>query len=199
MNNKFNKKRKRLTKGEINAINRKELVKHLLPLAKSFGVWMVLVAIMALDYTSVRWLTKFFVHLTTYLSIFLSKILFVPVELIGGSEGALSIPDSKEALILVAGYPLKIGIECTAYHAYFALVALVLFSAWKIKDKLVYGVVILIVLAILNSLRIVFLGVIGDKFPGLLHLMHDYIWNVLLVIVLWGLWEVSNKRLTKTT
>ncbi|MFV0592782.1 MAG: exosortase/archaeosortase family protein [Draconibacterium sp.] len=190
------RKHKHLTKSEQKSIDRKELFRHLLPLIKSFGVWIVLVAIMATDYASVRWLSEFFVQFTTQLTILLSKVLFVPVKEMG--VGANAVLSSSSGMLLIAGYPLEVGIECTAYHAYFALIALVLFSAWKLKDKLLYGVVILIVLAILNSLRIVFLGVIGDKFPALLHVMHDYIWNILLVIILWGLWEFSNKKLTKT-
>lgn len=179
-------------------MNRKELFKQLLPLAKSFGVWMVLVAIVAVDYTNGRWFSMYFVHFTTDLSILLSKIFFIPVEFIGGNPDKMSMADSSYGMLLIAGYPLKIGIECTAYHAYFALIALVLFSDWKLKDKFIYGAVILVILAILNSVRIVFLGVIGEKFPAILDVMHDYIWNILLVIILWGLWELSNKRFAKT-
>ena len=165
-------------------------------MAKSFGVWMLLVAIVATDYETNRWFSMNFVHFTTHLSVLLSKLFFIPVNHIAVAANALS--DLNYDMISIAGYPLKISIECSAYHAYFALISLILFSAWKLRDKLVYGTVILVILALLNSFRIVFLGVIGEKFPNILDVMHDYIWNILLVIILWGLWELSNKRLTKT-
>jgi len=192
------RKRKHLSKSEQRSIDRKELFKHLLPLAKSFGVWIILVTIVAVDYTNHRWFSMFFVHVTTDLSIFLSKLFFIPVKFLGGDPSTMSSSDANYGLLLIDGYPLKISIECSAYHAYFALISLILFSSWKLKDKLIYGIVILIILALLNSFRIVLLGVIGEMFPSMFDVTHDYIWNILLVIILWGLWELSNKRLTKS-
>jgi len=159
---------------------------------------MILVAIVAVDYETNRWFSMYFVHVTTHLSVLLSKLFFIPAKYIGGTVAAIATSDLNYDMITIAGYPLKISLECSAYHAYFALISLILFSAWKLKDKLVYGIIILVILALLNSLRIVFLGVIGEKFPSILDIMHDYIWNILLVIILWGLWELSNKKLTKT-
>ena len=194
----YNRKRKHLSKSEQRSIDRKELLRQLLPLAKSFGVWMILVTIVAVDYETNRWFSMFFVHAATDLSVVLSKILFIPVKYLTSTSNAIAAPDLNYDMISIANYPLKIELECSAYHAYFALIALVLFSAWELKNKFLYGAVILAVLAVLNSLRIVILGVIGKMFPSILDAMHDYIWNILLVIILWGLWELSNKRLAKT-
>lgn len=91
-----------------------------------------------------------------------------------------------------------IEIECSAYHAYLAILSLVIFSKWNYKQKIIAGSILIVSLAIINSLRIVMLGVVGRKFPQIFDIMHDYVWNILLVIIIWGLWELANKRMNKT-
>ncbi|MBN2261308.1 MAG: hypothetical protein JW735_00220, partial [Prolixibacteraceae bacterium] len=88
-------------------------------------------------------------------------------------------------------------LECSAYHAYLALIALVLFSKWKPKQKLIAGSLMFVALAVINSLRIIILGIIGRKYPEAFNLMHDYVWNILLVVVIWGMWEFVNQKLIK--
>lgn len=192
-------KYKRLTENEVRSIRRRELFGYLLPLIKSFGAWIVGVFVVALDYTSYRWFSMAFVHFTTYLSYGISKILFIPVQLTGSDKEIITTLEVNFDMIVISGYPMKIELECSAYHAYIAVIALVAFSVWKRNDKLIYGSNILAVLAILNSLRIIMLGVVGHDFPAIFNIMHDYVWNILLVIILWGLWEMANNRLTKTT
>lgn len=174
-----------------------ELFKELLPLIKSFGLWIVLVIIVAWDYTNNRWFSMFFIDFTTYLSYGLSKIMFIPAKIIGSGESMVTTLAVNYKSVYINNYPMIIELECSAYHAYIAMIALVVFSKWSVKQKLVSGSILFVSLAVINSLRIIMLGVIGRKFPGAFNLMHDYIWNILLVIIIWGLWELTNRKMNK--
>lgn len=182
----------------MKSLQRKELWKYLFPLVKSFGVWLIAVSVVAIDYTYNRWFSMGFVHFTTYTTYILSKLLSVQISLLGSSSDIVTTLNVNYDMLHICNYPFKIELECSAYHAYIAVVALIIFSAWKQKDKFLYGIIFIVTLAILNSLRIIALGIISQKFPSILNLMHDYIWNILLVIILWGLWELINNKLTKT-
>jgi exosortase/archaeosortase family protein len=194
-----NYSKKKVSQSEINKEKRKALFKELLPLIKSFGLWVVLVIIVAWDYTNHRWFSMIFVDFTTYLSYGLAKIMFIPAKLLGdGTSMATTLVVTYKS-IMINNYPMIIELECSAYHAYIAMIALVTFSNWTTKQKLITGSILFGLLAIINSIRIVMLGVIGRLFPGFFNMMHDYIWNILLVIVIWGLWELANKRMNKQT
>jgi len=138
-----------------------------------------------------------FVDFTTYLSYLLAKIMFLPAKILGdGTSMATTLVVTYKS-ITINNYPMIIELECSAYHAYIAMIALVSFSNWNVKQKLITGSILFGLLALINSFRIVMLGVIGRTFPGFFNMMHDYIWNILLVIVIWGLWELANKRMNK--
>lgn len=181
---------------ESKILKRKELIQALMPLAKSFLLWIVLVVIVAWDYTNHRWFSMFFIDFTTYLSYWLSKILFIPAHILGSGSSMVTTLEVNYSTIQISNYTMIVELECSAYHAYIALIALVIFSKWSLKQKLITGAIIFLLLAIINSLRIILLGVIGQKYPSLFNIMHDYIWNILLVIVIWGLWEFANQKMT---
>ncbi|HPR31160.1 MAG TPA: exosortase/archaeosortase family protein [Prolixibacteraceae bacterium] len=176
---------------------RKELFNELLPLIKAFVLWMVLVAIVAWDYTNKQWFSMVFVDLTTYLSHGLAKAMFIPSRIVGDGTGMVTTLVVNYKSIVISNYPMIIEIECSAYHAYLAMISLVLFSRWPIKQKLIIGSGLFVLLAVINSLRIVMLGVVGRKYPQIFNVMHDYVWNILLVIVIWGLWELANKYMNR--
>jgi exosortase/archaeosortase family protein len=192
-------KKKNVSQRQINLERSKELLKELLPLIKSFALWIVLVVIVAWDYTNNRWFSMFFVDFTTYLTHGLAKMLFIPSRIIGSGQSMVTTLVVNYKSIVISNYPMIIELECSAYHAYIAMISLVLFSKWTAKQKLITGSVLFVSLAVINSIRIIMLGVIGRKFPGVFNLMHDYLWNILLVIIIWGLWEMANKRLNKLT
>jgi exosortase/archaeosortase family protein len=194
-----NYSKKKISPKEINLKKRKELFKELLPLIKSFGLWVILVVIVAWDYTNHQWFSMIFVDFTTYLSWLLAKIMFIPVRILGDGSSMVTTLVVNYKSIQINNYPMIIELECSAYHAYIAMIALVTFSNWNIKQKLITGSILFGLLAVINSFRIVMLGVIGRLLPGFFNLMHDYIWNILLVIVIWGLWELANKRMNKQT
>jgi len=190
------KKEQRALK-QLQQQKRKELLSELLPLGKSFALWIVLVIIVAWDYTNKQWFSMLFVDFTTYLSYGLSKIMFIPAKVLGSGTGMVTTIEVTYRSIVIGGYPMIIELECSAYHAYLAMIALVVFSKWTNKQKITAGSILFVTLAIINSLRIVMLGVIGRKMPQVFDFMHDYLWNILLVIIIWGLWEIVNKRIAR--
>ena len=182
---------------EIKKENQKALLNELLPLIKAFALWIVLVIVVAWDYTNNQWFSMLFVDFTTYLSYALSKIMFIPASIGDNGTGMVTTLIVNYKSIQINHYPMIVELECSAYHAYIAMFSLVLFSKWKWKQKLTGGSILFAALAIINSLRIVMLGVIGRTFPQIFNIMHDYVWNILLVIVIWGLWELANKKMIK--
>jgi exosortase/archaeosortase family protein len=188
---------KKVNQKEINLKNRKALFKELLPLIKSFGLWVILVVIVAWDYTNHQWFSMLFIDFTTYLSYGLAKIMFIPAKILGNGSSMVTTLVVNYKSIQINDYPMIIELECSAYHAYIAMISLVIFSNWKMKQKFITGSILFGLLALINSFRIVMLGVIGRHFPGFFNMMHDYVWNILLVIIIWGLWEVANKRMNK--
>lgn len=191
------KTRRNKTAGQdLKAKKRKELFMALLPLFESFGLWIILVIFVAWDYTNHRWFSMFFIDFTTYLSVGLSKILFIPAAIFNKGSSMVTTLEVNYQSIQISNYPMIIELECSAYHAYLALISLVIFSKWSKSQKIFTGSLLFVLLAIINSIRIILLGIIGRKFPNLFNLMHDYIWNILLVIIIWGLWELSNQRIT---
>ena len=194
---KTNVNRKRLSKTAENQLKRKELFTELLPIIKSFGLWILLVILVALDYTGKRWFSMVFVDMTTYLTYGLSKLLFIPARITGSGMSMVTTLEVNYQSVVISNYPMVIELECSAYHAYLAMFALVVFSFWTLKQKIVLGTIMFGLLSVINSLRIILLGVIGHNYPQFFNVMHDYIWNILLVIVIWGLWELANQRLKK--
>jgi len=192
-------KKKLQNKKEFNRQKRKELFSELIPLIKAFGLWIALVVIVAVDYTNHRWFSMIFIDYATYLTYALAKMMFIPAAIFGDGMSMITTLEVNYKSIMISNYSMIIELECSAYHAYLAMIALVAFSSWKPKQKLVVGSLIFITLSIINSLRIIMLGVLGQHFPGLFNLMHDYIWNILLVIIIWGLWELANQKLKAKT
>nr|HPR60043.1 hypothetical protein [Prolixibacteraceae bacterium] len=187
MSAKSNQKANKQAKPKVSA---KDLFKELLPLIKSFGLWIVLVVIVAWDYTNYRFFSMAFIYFTTYLTFGLAKIMFLQAAVLGAGTSMMTTIEVNYLSIVVNNYPMIIELECSAYHAYLAIIALVLFSKWKPKQKLAAGSFMFVALAVINSLRIIILGIIGRKYPEVFNLMHDYIWNILLVVVIWGMWEL---------
>lgn len=182
---------KQISKGQL----RKELLRELIPLAKSFGLWILLVIIVAWDYTNTRWFSMIFIDLTTYLSFGLAKLLHIPAVLTGEGIDHIAKLEINYRNITIDNFPMVIELECSAYHAYLAIIALVIFSKWTLMQKLTSGSILFALLSIINALRIVLLGVAGNNSLKIFNLMHDYIWNILLVVVIWAMWEFTNKKL----
>ncbi|MBN2805840.1 MAG: exosortase/archaeosortase family protein, partial [Prolixibacteraceae bacterium] len=145
-----------------------------------------------------RWFSMAFIDFTTYLTYGLAKLMFIEAEILGNGLTMVTTLEVYYKSILISNYSLMIELECSAYHAYLAMISLVIFSAWTRQQKLWIGMLLFATLALVNSLRIIMLGVLGKHYPEIFNLMHDYIWNILLVIMLWGLWELANQRIRKS-
>ncbi|MDA3930359.1 MAG: exosortase/archaeosortase family protein [Prolixibacteraceae bacterium] len=189
-------RKKKLREKELKVQNRKELLNELLPLGKSFALWIVLVVIVAADYTNKQWFSMFFVDYTTYMSYGLAKLLFIQADILGTGSSMVTMLEVNYQSITICNFPMIVELECSAYHAYLAMISLVAFSWWSVKQKLIIGSILFAILSFINALRIVLLGVIGKNFPNLFNMMHDYIWNILLVIIIWGMWEIVNRKLS---
>ena len=128
---------------EIKKENKKALLNELLPLIKAFALWIVLVIVVAWDYTNNQWFSMLFVDFTTYLSYALSKIMFIPASIGDNGTGMVTTLIVNYKSIQINHYPMIVELECSAYHAYIAMFSLVLFSKWEWKQKLA-GVALLI-------------------------------------------------------
>lgn len=174
--------------------NSKEILRELLPIAKAFGLWILLVVIVVVDYTNHRWFSMLFIDFTTQLTYLLAKLFHIPVQLGGSGLTMMTTLEVNYRNITIDHYPMLIELECSAYHTYLAIVSLVVFSSWKLKHKFSIGATLIVILSIVNSFRIIILGVLGQKYPALFNVLHDYIWNILMVIVILIIWDFSNRK-----
>lgn len=177
--------------------NKKEILKELLPLGKSFLLWGLTVIIVAWDYTNNQWFSLIFIDFTTHLTHWLAFLFSVSSDIGNKATTTITTLEVIYRPVTIKGYPMIVELECSAYHAYLALVSLVVFSRWTIKQKLIFGTLMFSSLAIINSFRILILGIIGKQNPQFFDIFHDYFWNILIVIILWGMWELVNQYLNK--
>lgn len=162
--------------------------KRLLPLAKAFALWIILVLIVSLPAFKDAF-AKLFIDFTTDTVVIVSKLFFIPIEKLG------------DQLISISGFKLNVIYECTAYNFYVFVIPLVLFSSWTIMQKIINLFIFLLSIVLANSFRFIIMGYIGNWFPGLFHSIHDYVWNIifgLLIFLIWFLLEKYSNRTPKT-
>jgi len=173
---------------------------ELLTLGKSFVLWIVVAFIFTADANYWHTFTSILVDATTALLDLFGTLLFTPVEVVSKQIGQIEALDLYHATVTVAGYKMLIELECTAYQAFIAVIALVVFAKWDIKQKLIRSGVMLVILLILNNIRLVLLGIVGKNYPNFFNSFHDFVWNILLVIIVWIIWErfnqIDNKKLS---
>ncbi|MEZ5195004.1 MAG: exosortase/archaeosortase family protein [Bacteroidales bacterium] len=155
--------------------------KRLIPLAKAFALWIVLVMIVSLPAFKDAF-AKFFIGFTTDAVVIVSKLFFIPIERLG------------DQLISISGFKLNIIYECTAYNFYVFVLPLVIFSKWTIRQKVVNLFVFLISIVLANSFRFIIMGYIGNWFPRLFHSIHDYVWNIIFGLLIFLIWFLLEKR-----
>jgi exosortase/archaeosortase family protein len=153
----------------------KEYLKKLMPLIKAFALWFVLVIIIQLP--GIREAFRdFIVGITTTSTVFLGKILFIPIERTGFSG------------IRVNDFSMQIIVECTAYNFYLFAIALAIFAEWKWKDKLINFLIFFAVIFFVNNLRFFAMGYVGRHYPEFFDTTHDYVWNILFGFLIFGIW-----------
>jgi exosortase/archaeosortase family protein len=119
---------------------------------------------------------EFFVSFTGGISVFVAKILGVSVDFDGN-------------IITVAGFQMLVTLECAAVHYYGMFVAaLISYPNHKISYKAIGIISGIMVLTLLNSFRIVSLGIIGSGMSrNWFDLIHAFLWQGMFVVVVIGL------------
>lgn len=121
--------------------------------------------------------SSWLVSLTQSVSFFLMSLVHLPVAIEGST---IRLPN--ESLIIT--------LECTAVYLVILFAALILAypATWRSKRMgLLIGIPAIFVM---NAIRLLVVGVVSYLFPSLFELVHDYVWQVLFVIMVFLLWLV---------
>lgn len=96
--------------------------------------------------------------------------------------------------INIEGKRLSIVSECTSISYILIFASAVIAYPASFKKKLGGVLIGVPVIVLLNLLRIVFLGWLGEHFPSHFNLFHEYLWEggfLLVVLFLWMIWVNS--------
>lgn len=170
--------KEKLHKKEIN----KKLLKQLIPLLIAVFLWFL--TLMVLHLPSIKNdVGYFFIKFTLDSALIFGKALFIPMS------------SSNFPYITVDGYTMQIVMECTAYNFYIFVFYLSLLSPVSVKQRLLTLAIFIAAVFIVNNMRFVTLGLVGNNMPGLFHYIHDYLWNILfgfMVFLIWA-WRYNDK------
>lgn len=175
------------------AQQRKVKYAELFTLGKSFIVWIAIVVLFTFDANYWHTFTNIVVDASTSILDFFGVLTFTPVNILSKQIGTIEILDVYYASVTVAGYRMNVELECTSYHSFIAVFALVLFAKWSVKDKFIRGGIMAGILLLVNNIRLILLGVVGRHYPQLFNTFHDYVWNILLLVIIWLIWEKFNQ------
>jgi exosortase/archaeosortase family protein len=165
------KLREKAHKKEVN----KNLLKQFVPLLVAVLLWFV--TLMVLHLPSIKNdVALFFVKLTLDTALIFGKILFIPMQ-------SHSFP-----YITVDGYTMQIVMECTAYNFYIFVFYLSLLSPVNWKQRLVTLAIFIGAVFIVNNLRFITLGFIGNNMASSFNFIHDYLWNILFGFMVFLIW-----------
>jgi len=161
----------------------KKMLKQFIPLFIAVLLWFF--SLMVLHLPAIKNdVGLFFIKFTLDSALVFGKILFIPMQ-------STSFP-----YITVDGYTMQIVMECTAYNFYIFVFYLSLLSPVSIKQRLITLVIFIGAVFVVNNLRFVTLGFIGNNMPGLFHYIHDYLWNILfgfMVFLIWA-WRYNSAK-----
>ena len=144
----------------------KKFWRSFMPLLLAVLLWLVTLTILHLP--AIRdGVAQFFISFTLDSALAFGKLLFIPVE-------SRSFPN-----ITVDGYTMQIVMECTAYNFYIFVFYLSLLSPVSWSQRILTLVIFLSAVFILNNLRFVTMGFIGNQSAEWFHFIHDYFWNIL--------------------
>lgn len=158
----------------------KELLIKLLPLIKAFAFWFILVLIVHIPGIRDDF-RNFFVGFTTTSTVFIAKLLFIPIQKLSFS------------MISLSGFNMEIIVECTAYNFYLFALALAIFANWSVKHKLINLLIFIAVIFFTNILRFFAMGYIGRYYPDFFDTTHDYVWNILFGFMIFAVWAWRDK------
>lgn len=159
----------------------RNFVKHFVPLIIAVVLWITISAVLHLPALRDQ-VHDFFVRFTLNSAVAFGKLLFIPVESTG-------FP-----MITVAGYGMKVIMECTAYNFYIFVVCLSLLSPVKWYQRLLTLAIFVSAVFVVNNFRFYTMGFIGKYYAHMFDSVHDYLWNILfgfMVFLIW-LWRYRN-------
>jgi exosortase/archaeosortase family protein len=155
--------------------NSKRFMEHFRPLMFAVLLWFITVSVLHLPGINED-VMRIFVGFTLESAILFGKLLFISVE-------SHAYPN-----ITVSGYTMQVIMECTAYNFYIFVIYLSLFSPVKWKQKLWTLVIFLSAVFVVNNLRFVTMGFVGNYSEQLFHIIHDYLWNILFGFMVFIIW-----------
>jgi exosortase/archaeosortase family protein len=171
------------------------LLKSLVPIAKALVLWIILVALVSLDYSNTKIISNYFILFTSKALVLIGKITPLDIELVKetyskvGSGNLLVYCN----LISINKYSMIVELECSAYTVYIAAFCLTLFSRWTWKQKIINLLILESILISINLVRIILLGLVAKSYAAYFDSFHDYVWNILITLIIWLLWEWRNK------
>ncbi|MCK5838559.1 MAG: exosortase/archaeosortase family protein [Bacteroidales bacterium] len=96
----------------------------------------------------------------------------------------------------ISGYPyisifhfkMEILYECSAYNYYLLVIALSVFALWPWKNMIFNGLIMLLTIFIMNTLRFIMMGYIGRYHYSMFDSIHNYFWNIFFALLLLLMW-----------
>jgi exosortase/archaeosortase family protein len=176
-------KRKEIKKTEKAQIKKKQKkkeaqkksIKDFIPLILAVALWVITLSLLHLPSIK-NDVQYFFTNFTINSTILFGKLLFIPIQ-------SHNYPN-----ITVDGFTMKVVMECTAYNFYIFVIYLSLFSPVKFKQRMITLVIFLDAVFIVNNLRFIVLGYIGQHSASVFHYLHDYLWNILFGLMVFIIW-----------
>jgi len=173
--NKHKKDKSKELEKKLKKETNKKLIKQLVPLLVAVLLWFI--TLMVLHLPSIKnEVGYFFVNFTLNTALMFGKVLFIPME------------SNTYPFITVDGYTMQIVMECTAYNFYVFVFYLSLLSPVNWKQRLITLAIFIGAVFIVNNLRFITLGYIGNNFGNLFHFIHDYLWNILFGFMVFLIW-----------
>ena len=168
-------KAKETVRKTLDPAAKKQLKRQLISLIAAVVLWLGTLAVMHLPQFQDK-IAAFFVNFTLQSTLLFGKLFFLPVKEIG-------FP-----FISVDNYTMEVVMECTAYNFYVFIFYLSIFSPVNWKQRLVTLLIFIGAVFVMNILRFIILGYIGNISPDLFHFLHDYLWNILFGFMVFLIW-----------
>ena len=106
--------------------------------------------------------------------------------------------DVSGFFIYVEGLAIDISRDCLGWKSAYSLVALVLASPGKLKDKFRFLVLWIPIFLVANVFRVLITIVVGLEFGvNYLELLHNIVWQEVIVIGIVGVWYLWLRKVKK--
>jgi len=149
--------------------------KVLVQLLKSLVLWVILVGIVT--HPAIKGVVKeAMINFTGSSLEFVCNLLNIPVHISG------------YPYISIFHFKMEILYECSAYNYYLLVIALSVFALWPLKNKIINGLIMLLIIFMMNSLRFIMMGYIGRYHYSLFDSIHNYFWNIFFALLLLLMW-----------